>query len=121
MQPLLQREVAEQVGVHESTVSRATTHKYAPYPAGNVRAQALFPRLRLPARTGKPVAATAIKAQLRRLIQEEPVGKPLSDQALVEALATRGIQLARRTVAKYREQLGIPGSAQRRRMGSMRA
>jgi len=120
MQPLLQREVAEQVGVHESTVSRATTHKYAHTPRGTFELKHFF-SVAITGQDGKPVAATAIKAQLRRLIQEEPVGKPLSDQALVEALATRGIQLARRTVAKYREQLGIPGSAQRRRMGSMRA
>lgn len=120
MQPLLQREVAEQVGVHESTVSRATTHKYAHTPRGTFELKHFF-SVAITGQDGKPVAATAIKAQLRRLIQEEPNGKPLSDQALVEALATRGIQLARRTVAKYREQLGIPGSAQRRRMGSMRA
>ncbi len=120
MQPLLQREVAETVGVHESTVSRATTHKYAHTPRGTFELKHFF-SVAITGQDGKPVAATAIKAQLRRLIQEEPNGKPLSDQALVEALATRGIQLARRTVAKYREQLGIPGSAQRRRVGSMRA
>ncbi len=61
------------------------------------------------------MAATAVKARLRRLIGEEPAGKPLSDQALADRLAEQGILLARRTVAKYREQLGIPGSAQRRR------
>ncbi len=120
MQPLLQREVAEQVGVHESTVSRATTHKYAHTPRGTFELKHFF-SVAITGQDGQPIAATAIKAQLRRLIQEEPAGKPLSDQALVEALGIRGIRLARRTVAKYREQLGIPGSAQRRRMGSIRA
>ncbi len=120
MQPLLQREVSEQVGVHESTVSRATTQKYAHTPRGTFELKHFF-SVAITGQDGRPVAATAIKAQLRRLIQDEPDGKPFSDQALVEALAERGILLARRTVAKYREQLGIPGSSQRRRTARMRA
>ncbi|AKS42797.1 RNA polymerase factor sigma-54 [Wenzhouxiangella marina] len=120
MQPLLQREVAEQVGVHESTISRATTGKYAHTPRGTFELKHFF-SVALTGQDGRPVAATAVKAHLRRLIQEEPDGKPFSDRALVDALAARGIHLARRTVAKYREQLGIPGSAQRRRMARMRA
>jgi RNA polymerase sigma-54 factor len=120
MQPLLQREVAESVGVHESTVSRATTQKYAHTPRGTFELKHFF-SVAIKGQDGRPVAATAIKAQLRRLIQDEPPGKPFSDQALVTVLAERGILLARRTVAKYREQLGIPGSAQRRRMARMRA
>jgi RNA polymerase sigma-54 factor len=118
MQPLLQREIAEAVGVHESTVSRATTHKYAHTPRGTFELKHFF-SVGIAGRDGTSVAATAIKAHLRRMIQDEPAGKPLSDQALTEALAIRGIQLARRTVAKYREQLGIPGSAQRRRSNRM--
>jgi RNA polymerase sigma-54 factor len=114
MKPLLQREVAETVGVHESTVSRATTQKYAHTPRGTFELKHFF-SVGVPGADGEPVAATAVRAHLRRMIREEPTGKPLSDQALVEALATHGILLARRTVAKYREQLGIPGSAQRRR------
>lgn len=114
MKPLLQREIAESVGVHESTVSRATSQKYAHTPRGTFELKHFF-SVGVPGAEGETVAATAVRAHLRRMIREEPAGKPLSDQALVEALATHGIQLARRTVAKYRDQLGIPGSAQRRR------
>jgi len=119
MQPLLQREVSERVGVHESTVSRATTQKYAHTPRGTFELKHFF-SVAVNGLDGKPIAATAIKAQLRHLIQGEPPGKPYSDQALVTVLADRGIKLARRTVAKYRDQLGIPGSAQRRRMARLR-
>ena len=114
MRPLLQREVAEKVGVHESTVSRATTQKYMHTPRGTFELKHFF-SVGLAGSEGDQVAATAIKARLRRLIGEEPAGKPLSDQALVKALAEDGVTLARRTVAKYREQLGIPGSSERRR------
>ncbi len=118
MRPLLQREVAEAVGVHESTVSRATTQKYAHTPRGTFELKHFF-SVGVSGQDGNEVAATAVRAHLRRMIDEEPSGKPLSDQALVDALAVRGIRLARRTVAKYREQLGIPGSAQRRRAQRM--
>jgi len=119
MQPLLQREVSEQVNVHESTVSRATTHKYAHTPRGTFELKHFF-SVAITGEDGQPIAATAVKAQLRRLIQDEQPGKPYSDQALVTALGDRGIKLARRTVAKYRDQLGIPGSSQRRRMARLR-
>lgn len=114
LKPLLQREVAESVGVHESTVSRATTEKYAHTPRGTFELKYFF-SVGIDTQDGDQVAATAVKARVRRLISEELPGKPLSDQALADRLAESGIQLARRTVAKYREQLGIPGSAQRRR------
>ena len=120
MRPLLQREVAEAVGVHESTVSRATTHKYAHTPRGTFELKHFF-SVGVSGNDGNAVAATAVRAHLQRMIGEEPPGKPLSDQALVDALDARGIRLARRTVAKYREQLGIPGSAQRRRNARIRA
>jgi RNA polymerase sigma-54 factor len=114
LKPLLQREVAESIGVHESTVSRATTEKYAHTPRGTFELKYFF-SVGIDTQDGHQVSATAVKARVRRLIGEEPAGKPLSDQALADRLAESGIQLARRTVAKYREQLGIPGSAQRRR------
>lgn len=120
MQPLLQREVAEAVGVHESTVSRATTQKYAHTPRGTFELKHFF-SVGLQGSDGHEFSATAIKAHLREIIGNETPGKPCSDQALADRLAEQGIRLARRTVAKYREQLGIPGSAQRRRSGRMRA
>ena len=119
MRPLLQREVAETVGVHESTVSRATTQKYAHTPRGTFELKHFF-SVGLPGTNGDAVSATAIKAQLRQMISAEMPGQPCSDQDLAARLAEQGIKLARRTVAKYREQLGIPGSAQRRRAARMR-
>ncbi len=119
MQPLLQREVAEAIGVHESTVSRATTRKYAHTPRGTFELKHFF-SVGLEGRNGEPVSAIAIKAHLRQIIGQEPPGQPCSDQALTDHLARSGICLARRTVAKYREQLGIPGSAQRRRAARWR-
>ncbi len=114
MQPLLQKEVAERVEVHESTVSRATTGKFMHTPRGTFELKYFF-SVAIPTRDGRPVSATAVKARLERLIAEETPGRPLSDQALVDRLAEDGLMLARRTVAKYREQLGIPNSARRRR------
>jgi RNA polymerase sigma-54 factor len=114
MQPLLQKEIAEIVEVHESTVSRATTGKYLHTPRGTFELKHFF-SVSIDTRDGGQVAATAVRARLDQLIREEPRARPLSDQALVEALADDGMLLARRTVAKYREQLGIPNSAQRRR------
>lgn len=120
MRPLLQREVAERVGVHESTVSRATTEKYVHTPRGTFELKHFF-SVGIDTRDGDQVAATAVKAHLQTLVDRETPGKPLSDQALADALADKGIVLARRTVAKYREQLGIPGSAQRRRAARLQS
>lgn len=119
MRPLLQREVAETVGVHESTVSRATSQKYAHTPRGTFELKYFF-SVAIPGQGGQTVSATAVKARLRQLIESEPQGHPLSDQALANALHGEGVRLARRTVAKYREQMAIPGSAQRRRLSRLR-
>ncbi len=120
MQPLLLGVFAETVAVHESTVSRATTQKYAHTPRGTFELKHFF-SVGLPNGRGGAVSATAIKAHLRRMIGEELPGKPCSDQNLADRLAEQGVHLARRTVAKYREQLGIPGSAQRRRRARVKA
>ncbi|MBS3747782.1 MAG: RNA polymerase factor sigma-54 [Wenzhouxiangellaceae bacterium] len=115
MQPLLQKEIAELVEVHESTVSRATTGKYIHTPRGTLELKHFF-SVAIATRDGGEVSATAVRAQLEQLIRAEDPDHPLSDQALVEALADKGLLLARRTVAKYREQLGIGNSSRRRRM-----
>jgi RNA polymerase sigma-54 factor len=116
MMPLLQKEIAAEIEVHESTVSRATTGKYIHTPRGTFELKHFF-SVAIPTIDGKTVSATAVKATLERLIREEDPDQPLSDQVLVEQLAECGLLLARRTVAKYREQLGIPNSSQRRRRG----
>lgn len=119
LRPLLQREVAEAAGVHESTVSRATTEKYMHTPRGIFELKYFF-SVGIASDDGQDLSATAVKAHLRRLIEQEEPQRPLSDQALTNLLEEEGIQLARRTVAKYREQMGFPGSSRRRRSASLR-
>ena len=114
MKPLILKEVADQVGVHESTVSRATTQKYMLTPRGVFELKYFFSSH---VRTvgGGLVSATATKARIQLLIESEPSKRPLSDQEISHLLREIGICAARRTVAKYRESLGIGSSSERRR------
>jgi RNA polymerase sigma-54 factor len=114
MRPLVLREVAEQVGVHESTVSRATTRKYMLTPRGIYELKYFFSS-HVVSDSGGAISATAVKARLQLLLDREPPTSPLSDQDLAALLRQAGIRVARRTVAKYRESLGIGSSAERRR------
>ncbi|MDZ4731946.1 MAG: RNA polymerase factor sigma-54 [Xanthomonadales bacterium] len=120
MRPLVLREVAERVNVHESTVSRATTRKYMLTPRGVFELKYFFSS-HVTTDQGHPVSATAIKARLQLLLDNEPDSQPLSDQDLAQILRDSGIQVARRTVAKYRESLGIGSSADRRRQHRRRS
>lgn len=114
MRPLVLREVAERIGVHESTVSRATTRKYMLTPRGIYELKYFFSS-HVQTDSGGAISATAVKARLQLLLDREPQAKPLSDQELARLLKQAGVQVARRTVAKYRESLGIGSSAERRR------
>jgi RNA polymerase sigma-54 factor len=116
MQPLVLREVAEEVGMHESTISRVTTRKYIHTPRGTYELKYFFSS-GVSTEDGGSASATAIQAMLRKLVDGEDPRKPLSDQALAEELHGKGIQVARRTVAKYREILRIPSSSERQRNG----
>jgi RNA polymerase sigma-54 factor len=107
LRPLALREIAEEIAMHESTVSRAISSKYVNTPHG-VFALKHFFQPGVPAATGGLVATVAVKAYLRSLIEGEDGRHPLSDRALVAALRQRGFVLARRTVAKYRSELAIP-------------
>lgn len=109
--PLTLKEVAEEIGVHESTVSRITTGKYIQTPRGTLELKRLF-AVRL---EGAEVSGAAIKAMVRRLIEDEPAHAPLADEVIAAMLARQGIRVARRTVAKYREQLSIAPARMRRR------
>jgi RNA polymerase sigma-54 factor len=113
MQPLILRDVAESVGMHESTISRVTTGKYMHTPRGVFEFRYFFSS-QVPGDDGAGVSSTAIRAKIRKLIAHEPASRPLSDQQIAELLSGDGIQVARRTVAKYREALGIPPSSERR-------
>ncbi len=116
MHPLVLREVAEEVGMHESTISRVTTRKYLHTPRGTFELKYFFSS-GVSTEDGGSASATAIQAMLRKLIGAEDARKPLSDQAIAEELQRKGIQVARRTVAKYREGLRIPTSSERQRAG----
>ncbi len=116
MRPLVLREIAEEVGMHESTISRVTTRKYLHTPRGTFEFKYFFSS-GVATEDGGAASATAVQALIRKLVGEENPRRPLSDQALAAQLADRGIQVARRTVAKYREALRIPSSSERQRAG----
>ncbi len=115
MKPLVLKDISEAIGVHESTVSRATTRKYMLTPRGLFELKYFFSS-HVRTDRGATISATAVKARLQLLLDNEPPGKPLSDQDLSELLRSTGIVVARRTVAKYRESLGIGSSSERRRL-----
>ena len=117
MKPLVLRDVAEQLDIHESTVSRATANKYMQTPRGIFELKYFFSS-HVSTTDGGSASATAIQAMIKRMVAEERPGKPLSDSKLAELLLENGIQVARRTVAKYREALSIAPSHERRRQAS---
>jgi len=114
MKPLILKAVAEHVGVHESTVSRATTRKYMLTPRGIFELKYFFSS-HVRTVDGGVISATATKARIQIMIENEPAKQPLSDQEISQLLRETGICAARRTVAKYRESLGIGSSSERRR------
>ncbi len=114
MEPMILKDVAEAVTMHESTISRVTTGKYMHTPRGVYEFRYFFSS-QVSAEDGTGVSSTAIRAKIRKLIAQEPPGRPLSDHQIAAMLSGDGITVARRTVAKYREALGIPPSSERRR------
>ena len=115
MKPLILKDVSAQVGVHESTVSRATTRKYMLTPRGVFELKYFFSS-HVRTVNGGMISATATKARIQILIENEPSTQPLSDQEISHLLREAGICAARRTVAKYRESLGMGSSSERRRI-----
>ncbi|QSX78397.1 RNA polymerase factor sigma-54 [Agrilutibacter solisilvae] len=115
LRPLTLREVASEIGLHESTVSRAVARKYARTPRGTVPLRSFFAS-GIDTGAGGEASSTAIQAMIRQLIDAENPRKPLSDARLAETLKATGVPVARRTVAKYREAMSIPSSQDRVRM-----
>ena len=115
MRPLTLREVADELGLHESTISRATTRKYLRTPRGTFEFKHFFSS-GIATDSGGGASATAIQAMLRALIDKENPRAPLSDAKLAQMLKADGIPVARRTVAKYREAMNIPSSTERQRL-----
>jgi RNA polymerase sigma-54 factor len=114
MKPLVLAEIAEAVELHESTISRVTTRKYMLTPRGVFEFKYFF-STQLAREDGGETSATAVRARIRRMVAAENPTKPLSDSRLVDDLKKDGFRVARRTVAKYREAMGIPPSHERRR------
>ncbi|MFD0738995.1 RNA polymerase factor sigma-54 [Lysobacter koreensis] len=110
--PLTLREVAEAIGMHESTVSRIVSGKYIQTPRGTLELKRLF-AVRL---EGAEIGGAAVRAMVKRLIDAEPVAAPLADDVIAGLLARQGVRIARRTVAKYRDQLSIGPARSRQRV-----
>jgi len=117
MKPLVLADIADAVGMHESTISRVTTQKYLHTPRGVYELKYFFSS-RVSTAEGGECSSTAIRARIRKLIAGEPARKPLSDNKIAALLSQQGIQVARRTIAKYREAMKIPPSNERKQFGS---
>jgi RNA polymerase sigma-54 factor len=116
MRPMILRDIAESIEMHESTVSRITSGKYMHTPRGVFELRYFFSSQVEDASGGGGTSSTAIRAKIRKLIRDENPASPLSDSRLAELLSGEGIPVARRTVAKYREILGLAPSNERRRV-----
>ncbi len=114
LKPLTLKQVAEELGVHESTVSRATANKYMQTPRGVFELKFFF-STGVSGNQGDATSAAAVKKMIRELIESEDPKKPLSDQKIVDLLQEKGIEISRRTIAKYREEMGISATSKRRR------
>ena len=115
MRPLVLREIAEALDMHESTISRVTTQKYMYTPRGTLEFKYFFSS-HVGTTGGGECSATAIRALIKKLVAAEKPNKPLSDNKIASLLADQGINVARRTVAKYRESMAIPPSNERKRL-----
>lgn len=112
LKPLVLKEIAERIGVHESTVSRVVSNKYVETPNGIIPLKAFF-TTGIQTIEGRDISQQKVKSMIGAMIEQERPEKPLSDQQIAAALRREGILLARRTVAKYREEMKIPSSSQR--------
>ena len=113
MKPMVLKDVAEEIGMHESTISRVTTNKYMHTPRGVFEFKYFFSS-HLSSANGEDQSSTSVRAKIRKLIGAENPQKPLSDSKIANLLAEEGIKVARRTVAKYRESMNIASSSERR-------
>ncbi|KQL46440.1 RNA polymerase sigma-54 factor [Brevibacillus choshinensis] len=114
LKPMTQKEIAERVNLHESTISRATSNKYVQTPRGIFELKYFFTSA-LSTSNGESTSSESVKRRIKALIEQEDRKAPLSDQKLGEMLQSEGIEISRRTVAKYREEMMIPSSAKRKR------
>ena len=116
LKPLNLRDVADGIGMHESTVSRVTTNKYTHTPQGIFELKYFF-NSSINRVQGEAIASESVKAKIKKIITNEDGRRPLSDQRIAEMLKTANIDIARRTVTKYRESMNILSSTRRREIG----
>ncbi|NOR11613.1 MAG: RNA polymerase sigma-54 factor, partial [Desulfovibrionaceae bacterium] len=114
LKPMVLRDVAEDIGMHESTISRVTTNKFVHSPQGTFELKYFFTSA-IERTDGDALSSESIRQRIRQIIQGEDQDKPLSDKTISEIFQKENIKLARRTVAKYREQIGILSSKYRKR------
>jgi RNA polymerase sigma-54 factor len=117
LKPMVLKDVAEDISMHESTVSRVTTNKHMHTPQGIFSMKFFFTTGFTTAGTGTEVSSLTVKDAIQKMIREEEPSAPLKDQQIVDSLKAVGLDIARRTVAKYREELRIPPTSVRKRMG----
>jgi RNA polymerase sigma-54 factor len=115
LKPMVLKDIAADVGMHESTISRVTTNKYVHTPVGTFELKYFFNSSIASSDGGEAVASSAVKERIKQMISKEDPKRPLSDQQLVDLLAKENVDIARRTVAKYREMLHILPSSKRKR------
>jgi RNA polymerase sigma-54 factor len=115
LKPLTLKQVADMIGMHESTVSRVTTHKYVQTPRGLFELKYFFTS-GLESVDGLDVSSLSVKEKIKELVAQEPPQKPYSDQKIMQMLTAQGLSIARRTIAKYREELRIAPASQRRKL-----
>ncbi len=115
LRPMVLRDVAEDIGMHESTVSRVVSNKYMHTPRG-LKPMKFFFHSGIDREYGEDISSLTVKRKIQHLIQAEDAARPISDSGLARALKREGINIARRTVAKYRDELGIPPSTNRKQI-----
>lgn len=115
LKPMVLRDIAEIIGMHESTVSRVTSNKYMATPRGTFELKYFFTVAYTHADTGEDLSSETIRHQIKELVEKEDPNQPFSDDQIVKILSTKGVPLARRTVAKYRDALKLPSSYERKR------
>ena len=115
MQPMVLNDVATEISMHESTISRITTQKFIYTPQGTYELKYFFSSS-VGSEDGSEASSTAIKAKIKELVSGEDPKKPLSDNKISDLLNEYGMNVARRTVAKYREAIGIPASSMRKKL-----
>ena len=116
LRPLVLKDVAEDIGMHESTVSRVVNNKYMHTHRGLFEMRFFFHSGISTNRSEENVSSLTVKEKIRKIVAGEDAHRPLSDSAIVKLLKTEGLQIARRTVAKYREELKIPSSSSRKQV-----